>query len=110
MFPEKVRSYARTIINQRSGDRILSVRSKRAYARDPALELGTFSKKRWRGDGFGPLGDTGSMGPAHAAGGAFVDRSSLDDQIENMAWPSREFEDAIHVKKEVWVSRSPFPA
>ena len=109
--PEKYRTKARNFLNRSTGHEHREPRSQSSYMRgDPAFELGAFNgRRRWQRNGFGPLGDTTSQDPAPPTeAGAFAETASVDEGIESMAWPSREFEDAIQVKKEVWVSRSPW--
>ena len=85
--------------------------SKQPSNRDTTLNLTNWSARgRGRGYGFGHLDDDSSDGIQPSRAEADMgDHGSLNDGIENLAWPSRTFQDAITVKKEVWVQKTPVP-
>ena len=102
--PRTVRDYSQNLINKCVGDRLRVGETNRVYQRDPAVELG-----HWRRNDFNRLRTNGSADPifAEAGASALID-ANMEDGIDGLNWPSREFLDAVHVKKEIWVSRTPY--
>lgn len=75
--------------------------------REAAVELGAFDVSRVRPDGFKELRYSNSQEPLKAEGGATADVHDNNDIRTVEGWPPKEeFDKAVHVKKEIWVTAS----
>ena len=109
IIPVCVKEYTRNWLHRYArGFSLRNTTATRQSINGNSLELSTWNgRSRLRGHGFGRLED--DRKPNNAVAGTFAAAETADynNDIDRLTWPSREFEDSIGVRREVWVSKSP---
>ena len=105
LLPRKLKDITTSLLQRSSKTTRISPHISK---RETAVELGAFDVSRVRTDGFHELRHSQSQEPLKAGGGATADGRSIDLERLGGKWPAKiELDDAVHVRREIWVTASP---